>query len=191
MQAGSHLLTNLALAVIVENVVPIAGSSLHWPELAQAIQPGGTLAPTMAAKGVYYTCVVAAASLPDLDQRLRLFPHRTFTHSLVGIVCLLGALFSLRALACAVLMGQHIAVVPAEQLLGQMVVIALPLACAFHVLGDLVTIRGVALFWPKAVYVHLLPTRWSIKNQHWLEYLVVAFLFAAVGLGIALNILGI
>lgn len=191
MQAGSHLLTNLALAVVVENLMPIAGSSLHWPELTQMMQPGSTLAPAMIAKGAYYTCVVAAASLPDLDQRLRLFPHRTFTHSLVGIMCLASALLGLRALAISVLSAHHLAVSSDEQLLGQMVVIALPLACCFHILGDLMTIRGVALFWPKIVYVHLVPKRWSIKNQHWSEYLVVAFLFAAVALGVAFNILSV
>lgn len=191
MQAGDHLVTNLALAVVVENLAPIAGSPLHLPELAQMIQPGSTLAPAMIAKGVYYACVVAAASLPDLDQRLRLFPHRTFTHSLVGIMCLLSALLGLHTLVFAVLMVQHIAVSPEAQLLGQMVVIALPLACCFHILGDLVTIRGVALFWPKAGYVRLLPKRWTIRNKSWSEYLVVAFLFAAVVIGVAFNILGV
>lgn len=193
MQAGSHLLTNLALAVVVENLVPIAGSSLHWSELTQVMmQPGSTLAPSaMIAKGAYYTCVVAAASLPDLDQRLRLFPHRTFTHSLVGIICLASTLLGLRALIFAVLAMQHIAMLPEEQRFSQVVLIALPLACCFHILGDLITIRGVALFWPKAMDVRLVPKKWSIKNQSWSEYLVVAFLFAAVGLGIAFNILGV
>lgn len=191
MQAGSHLLTNLALAVVVENLVPIAGSSLHWSELAQMIQPGSTLAPAMIAKAAYYTCVVAAASLPDLDQRLRLFRHRTFTHSLVGIMCLASVLLGLRILVFSLLMVQRLAVSPEEQLLSQMVVIALPLACAFHVLGDLVIRRGVALFWPRQTYVSLVPKRWTIKNQHWSEYLVVAFLLSAVGAGIALNILGL
>jgi membrane-bound metal-dependent hydrolase YbcI (DUF457 family) len=132
-----------------------------------------------------------AASLLDLDQRLRLFPHRTFTHSLVGIMCLAGALLGLRALAFSVLTMQHLVASSDEQLLSQMVVIALPLACCFHILGDLVTIRGVALFWPKALSVRLVPKRWSIKNHHWSEYLVVAFLFATVALGVAFNILGV
>lgn len=193
MQAGSHLLTNLALAVVAENLVPIAGSPLHWSELTQVMmQPGSTLAPSaMIAKGAYYTCVVAAASLPDIDQRLCLFPHRTFTHSLVGIMCLLSALLGLRTLVFAVLTTQHIVMSPEEQLFSRVVMFTLPLACCFHVLGDLITIRGVALFWPKAMYVRLVPKRWCIKNQHWSEYLIVVFLFAFVALGIALNILGI
>ncbi len=191
MQAGGHLLTNLALAVVVENLVPIAGPSLHLPELTQMMQPGSPLASAMMAKGTYYACVIAAASLPDLDQRLHLIKHRTFTHSLIGIMCLLGTLLGLQTLIFAILVMQHIVVPPEEQLLSQMVVIALPLACVFHVLGDLVTIRGVALFWPKQTYVRLVPKKWTIKNQRWSEYLLVAVLLSAVVAGIAFNILGV
>lgn len=100
MQAGSLRLINLAQAVMVENMVPIAGSSLYWPERTQMIQSGSVLASVLAAKGAIIPCVAAAASLPDLDQRLRLFPHRMFTHSLVEIVCLLGALLGLLTFKC-------------------------------------------------------------------------------------------
>ena len=189
MQAGSHLVTNLTLAIVTENLVPVAGAPIHWLNLASI--PGFASPNNLAAKGIYYAIIVAAASLPDLDQRLRLCKHRTFTHSLVGIMCLVGALLGLRILIFSILIAQHLAVLPDEQLFGQMVVTALPLACIFHILGDLITIRGGALFWPRQVYVRLLPKKWAIKNRHQSEYLVVAALLCVVVGGIGLNILGI
>ncbi len=192
MQAAGHVATNLTLAIILENLVPVAGAPVHWSALHISPTLNLALATAPITKGIYYSCVVGAATLPDLDQRLRIFgSHRTLTHSLVGLAGLVGLLLCLRTLVFAVLINQRFEIAPDEWVASQVVLFALPLACGFHILADMLTVRGVTLFWPKMAYIRLLPKARSIKNQHRSEYVVVALLLFMAGLGVGLNLLGV
>ncbi|PSP81445.1 metal-dependent hydrolase [Halobacteriales archaeon QS_1_68_20] len=115
--------------------------------------------------------MVALATLPDLDHRLRLVNHRGFTHT-AGFAVLVGAVVGAG--------GYHLADAVAPLLgpattAGQVGFLVGTLSVLTHVVADVVTPMGVRPLWPLAdwhVSLSLVPAKSPIANY--------ALLFAGV-----------
>lgn len=192
MQGRSHLLIGLAAGVVVDSLFHLSGAPLtgaHAVSLNLLID-----------KGVYYCAVALGALLPDIDNARstlghklgiiskeiqRLAGHRTFFHSLLGLVfgSLLAIGFESVVASLLALRGYTL---PARFVTSSHVFFfGVLLGCVFHIAADGLTLGGVPLLWPYKKRFGFPPNyHWRFRTGSWPEFVIVWAVMIMVAVGV-------
>lgn len=199
MQGRSHLLIGLAAGVVTDSLFHFSGMPLtgaHDVSLNLLVD-----------KGVYYSAVALGALWPDIDnarstlgRKLGIISrsiqkyagHRTFFHSLLGLVVGGVAMVGLENVVSwlLALKGFYF---PANFLIGShIVILGMLLGCTFHIAADGLTEGGVPLFWPQRKRYGFPPDyHWRFRTGTWPEHVIVWSLIILVGIGVYQSIITI
>lgn len=118
----------------------VATTALNAPTLVVAVAVAGA---------------TAASSLPDVDQRIKLLPHRGLTHYPILQIAFFAALGALAA-----------AWAPEFRSIIVVLAMSMALGCVMHSVADAMTIErnGIRLLWPLSRRgYHLMP--WSLRTR--------------------------
>jgi inner membrane protein len=181
MEGKSHLLVGLTAAVVFDSFVHLSGDPITG---GKAVTLG-----LLSSKAIYYFSVGVGALLPDIDNARStmgrklgviskgiqaLTGHRTFFHSLLGLVVCSGLAFGAGKLV-VYLLGLR-GIVPSDLFLDASVLVGLSVlfGCVMHIAADALTIGGVPLFWPIKQRFGFPPDDdWRFKTGTWPEHAVV------------------
>jgi membrane-bound metal-dependent hydrolase YbcI (DUF457 family) len=207
MNGKSHLVVNFAAAIVLSSVVShthayhISGDALSWQHLfvPEKRNIAALTSPSVLQKTLFYVFMLLGAWLPDLDHKRsfisqrfpwisaiirRSFSHRTFTHSLLGVITLVlffgcfGFVVNLFLAARGVIISTALQ----QGYLSNLVIVAL--GCLCHMVADMLTPMGIPWFWPA-------PGRYSIPiiRGEFQEFVLVCALLFLVGVGVGFHVL--
>ena len=203
MMGRSHLAFNAASAVMISSVVHIGGEAYSWSFLL-ALMNGHTLItsmllPSLAQKCIYYVLVLFGALLPDIDHPNSILGrrcgpisralhhwcgHRSITHSIFGILLLLGLCIGIGSLTIALGDSQGILFSASSQAMLRLALYSLLFGYTLHLLADSLTKEGIPLLWPSKKRYGLIPlASLSFRVGTWVEYLILWSLIFCVGVG--------
>ena len=203
MMGRSHLAFNAASAVMMSSFVHIGGEAYSWSfllALANGHMPiTSMLLPSLAQKCIYYVLVLFGALLPDIDHPgsilgRRCGPisrvlhhwcgHRSITHSISGILLLLGFCIGMGSLAMALVGSQGIIFSASSRVILYLALYSLLFGYALHLLADSLTKEGIPLLWPHKKRYGLIPlVALRFRVGTWAEHVLLWSLIFCVGVG--------
>lgn len=207
MMGRSHIAFNAASAVMMSSFVHIGGEAYSWSFLLALIH-GHTLTtsmllPSLTQKCMYYVLVLFSALLPDIDhpnsilgRRCRPIScalhhwcgHRSITHSIVGVLLLLGLCIGIGSLALALGGSQGIIFSASSQAMLHLALYSLLFGYTLHLLADSLTKEGIPLLWPSKKRYGLIPlTSLRFRVGTWVEHLILWSLIFCVGVGFGMG----
>ena len=204
MEGPSHVVFGLAGAVVADSLFHLSGPALLGSPLPADPH---TTADALVLKGVFYGFAALGALTPDIDnarstlgKRMgvvskefqHLAGHRTFFHSIIGMLVVGAVIFGLQyALGWGLydLGYQHAGIAlgggsgPAvdRASVRGVALIALLVGYLLHLIADSLTIGGVPWLWPSKVRFGFPPNRhWRFKSGSKVEPVVVVVVSVAV-----------
>jgi inner membrane protein len=204
VEGPSHVVFGLAGAVVADSLFHLSGPALLGSPLPADPH---TAADALLLKGVFYGFAALGALTPDIDnarstlgKRMgvvskefqHLAGHRTFFHSIIGMLVVGAVIFGLQyALGWGLydLGYQHAGIAlgggsgPAvdRASVRGVALIALLVGYLLHLIADSLTIGGVPWLWPSKVRFGFPPNRhWRFKSGSKVEPVVVVIVSVAV-----------
>ena len=201
MKGTSHIATNIFSAVAVNSFFHIVDKSYSWHQLMQLVDSpqfsGALQSEQFLHKLTYYVIVISCARLPDIDQRVRWIGrlsggHRGCTHSCLSIILLV--LFALLLLICLPMFLLAHGIVIGSLVLdeGKVILEAIVLGWALHLLADAFTKGGIPLLWPIPTRLGIPPvSAWRFKVGTIREDILLWCIIALVSFAVGASILGL
>ena len=207
MMGRSHLAFNAASAVMMSSFVHVGGEAYSWSFLLALVNGHilitSMLLPSLAQKCMYYMLVLFGALLPDIDHPNSILGrrcgsisrtlhhwcgHRSITHSIFGVLILLGFCIGIGSLALALGGSQGIVFSASSQAMLRLGLYSLLFGYALHLLADSLTKEGIPLLWPSKKRYGLIPlASLRFRVGTWVEHLILWSLIFCVGVGFGMG----